>query len=114
LAERRYEEADPSNRLVASTLEKRCNDATQRVIKLAEVVRYPDNFVATKVRTMAEKYDDEEIVRWLNGEGLTSSTGKPFTVSIVRWIRFKHRIPGDGPRREPVRATVPDANHSTP
>src|SRR5262249_58344695 len=26
LAERRYEEADPSNRLVASTLEKRWND----------------------------------------------------------------------------------------
>ena len=59
----------------------------------AEAVRYPDTFVA-KIRTMAEKYDDEEIVRWLNGEGLTSSTGKPFTVSIVRWIRFKHRIPG--------------------
>jgi hypothetical protein len=43
---------------------------------------------------MAEKYDDEEIVRRLNGEGLTSSTGKPYTVSIVRWIRFKHRVFG--------------------
>jgi hypothetical protein len=43
---------------------------------------------------LAEKYDDEEIAQRLNGEGLTSSTGKPFTVSIVRWIRFKHRIPG--------------------
>jgi hypothetical protein len=59
----------------------------------AEATRYPDTFVA-KIRTMAEKYDDEEIVRRLNGEGLTSSTGKAFTVSIVRWIRFKHRIPG--------------------
>jgi hypothetical protein len=59
----------------------------------AEAVRYPDPFVA-KIRTMAEKDDDEEIVLRLNGEGLTSSTGKPFTVSIVRWIRFKHRIPG--------------------
>src|SRR6202035_3799715 len=181
LAERRYEEADPSNRLVASTLEKRWNDAMQRMIELkaevadferqamrsltpeqkqqvlqlgkdfprlwkaptssacdrkrmlrllirdvsvvkgtepkllhlqirwqggatetidvrrqpnrAEAIRYPDTFVA-KIRTMAEKYDDEEIVRRLNGEGLTSSTGKPFTVSIVRWIRFKHLIPG--------------------
>jgi hypothetical protein len=181
LAERRYEEADPSNRLVASTLEKRWNDAMQRMIELkaevaefeqkamrsltseqkqqilqlgkdfprlwkapttsacdrkrmlrllirditvvkgaepkllhlqirwqggatetidvrrqpsrAEAVRYPDPFVA-KIRTMAEKDDDEEIVLRLNGEGLTSSTGKPFTVSIVRWIRFKHRIPG--------------------
>src|SRR6201984_2866953 len=34
LAERRYEEADPSNRLVASTLEKRWNDAMQRMIEL--------------------------------------------------------------------------------
>jgi hypothetical protein len=181
LAERRYEEADPSNRLVASTLEKRWNDAMLRMIELeaevadfeqqamrsltseqkqqilqlgkdfprlwkapttsacdrkrmlrlltrditvvkgtepkllhlqirwqggatetidvrrqpsrAEAVRYPDPFVA-KIRTMAEKDDDEEIVLRLNGEGLTSSTGKPFTVSIVRWIRFKHRIPG--------------------
>src|ERR1700747_3719642 len=56
----------------------------------AEAVRYPDTFVA-KIRTMAEKYDDEEIVRWLNGEGLTSSTGQPFTVSIARLIRFKQR-----------------------
>ena len=59
----------------------------------AEATRYPDTFVAT-IRTMAEKYDDEEIVRRLNGEGLTSSTGKVFTVSIIRWIRFKHHIPG--------------------
>ena len=63
----------------------------QTVICRAEAVRYPDPFVA-KIRTMAEKDDDEEIVLRLNGEGLTSSTGKPFTVSIVRWIRFKHRV----------------------
>jgi hypothetical protein len=41
LAERRYEEADPSNRLVASTLEKRWNDAMQRMIELeAEVADF--------------------------------------------------------------------------
>ena len=180
LAERRYEEADPSNRLVAGTLEKRWNDAMQRMIELeaevakfelqamrsltpeqkqqvlqlgkdfprlwkapttsacdrkrmlrllirditvvkgaepkllhlqirwqggatetidvrrqpnrAEATRYPDTFVA-KIRTMAEKYDDKEIVARLKGEAQASSTGKPFTVSIIRWIRFKHRIP---------------------
>jgi hypothetical protein len=27
-------------------------------------------------------------------ERVDKPTGKPFTVSIVRWIRFKHRIPG--------------------
>jgi hypothetical protein len=41
LAERRYEEADPSNRLVAGTLEKRWNDAMQRMIELeAEVAKF--------------------------------------------------------------------------
>jgi DNA invertase Pin-like site-specific DNA recombinase len=45
LAERRYEEADPSNRLVASTLEKRWNDAMQRMIELeAEVADFAHKF----------------------------------------------------------------------
>jgi DNA invertase Pin-like site-specific DNA recombinase len=180
LAERRYEEADPSNRLVACTLEKRWNDAMQRMIELeaevgkfehqamrcltpeqkqqilqlgkdfprlwkapttsvcdrkrmlrllirditvvksaepkllhlqvrwqggatetidvhrqpnrAEAIRYPDTFVA-RIRTMAEKYDDKEIVARLNGEAQESSTGKSFTVNMIRWIRFKHHIP---------------------
>ena len=58
----------------------------------AEAVRYPEAFVA-KIRTLAERYDDKEIVARLNGEGLTSSTGKPLTVSMIRWLRYKHRIP---------------------
>jgi len=187
LAERRYEEADPSNRLVASTLEKRWNDAMQRVLELKaelthferqtmhnvtaeqkeqilqlgrdfprlwkapttsardrkrilrllirditvvkvpqpkllhlqicwqggatetievrqrpnypEAIRYPDSFVA-KIRTLAEQYDDKEIATRLNGERLTSATGKPFTASMINWIRHKHRIfrpsPPDG------------------
>ena len=180
LAERRYEEADPSNRLVAGTLEKRWNDAMQRVLELevefanfqrqemrvltpeqkqqilqlgkdfprlwkapttsscdrkrmlrllirditvvndpeskylhlqvrwqggatdtievqrrpkrADAMRYSDMFIA-KIRAMAEKYDDQEIADQLNAQALTSSTGKPFTLSMVRWVRFKHRIP---------------------
>ncbi|MCP3463113.1 recombinase family protein [Bradyrhizobium sp. CCGUVB23] len=179
LAERRYEESDPSNRLVAATLEKRWNDAMQRVIELEaelahferqsmrsvtaeqkqqilrlgrdfprlwkapttsardrkrilrllirditvskapqpkllrlqicwqggatettevqqrpsypDVLRYPDAFVA-KIRTMAERYDDTEIVARLKAEGLTSSTGKLFTASMISWTRYKHRI----------------------
>jgi hypothetical protein len=181
LAERRYQEADPSNRLVAGTLEKRWNDAMQRTLELevefanfqrqemrvltpeqkqqilqlgkdfprlwkapttsscdrkrmlrllirditvvndpdskllhlqvrwqggatdtievhrrprrADAIRYSDMFVG-KIHAMAEKYDDQEIADQLNAQALTSSTGKPFTLSMVRWIRFKHRIPG--------------------
>jgi DNA invertase Pin-like site-specific DNA recombinase len=179
LAERRYEESDPSNRLVASTLEKRWNDAMQRVLELKaelalferqtmrsvtveqkrqilqlgqdfrrlwkvpttsardrkrilrllirditvvkapqpkllhlqicwqggatetievrqrpnypEAIRYPDSFVA-KIRTVAEQFDDKEIAARLNGEKLMSATGKPFTASMINWIRHKHRI----------------------
>jgi hypothetical protein len=181
LAERRYEAVDPANRLIASTLEKRWNDAMQRLLELeaelanferqtlrtitaeqkrqilqlardfprlwtapttaahdrkrmlrllirditvvkgpepkrlrlhirwqggttetvelhlapnrAEAVRYHDAFVA-RIRALAVMHDDDEIVALLNRDGLTSSTGKPFTVSMIRWIRHKHRIPG--------------------
>ena len=191
LAERRYEEADPSNRLVASTLEKRWNDAMQRMIELeaeiagferqamrsltseqkqqilqlgkdfprlwkapttsacdrkrmlrllisditvvkgpdpkllrlqirwqggatetievrqrpnrADAVRYPEALVA-KIRALAERHADKEIAVRLNAEGLTSSTGKSFTASMISWIRFKHRIPG--PSRLPGTLTV--------
>jgi len=191
LAERRYEEADPSNRLVASTLEKRWNDAMQRMIELeaeiagferqamrsltseqkqqilqlgndfprlwkapttsacdrkrmlrllisditivkgpdpkllrlqirwqggatetievrqrpnrADAVRYPEALVA-KIRALAERHADKEIAVRLNAEGLTSSTSKSFTASMISWIRFKHRVPG--PSRLPGTLTV--------
>jgi DNA invertase Pin-like site-specific DNA recombinase len=181
LAERRYEAVDPANRLIASTLEKRWNDAMQRLLELeaelanferqtlrtitaeqkrqilqlgrdfprlwtapttaardrkrmlrllirditvvkgpeqkrlrlhirwqggttetvelhlapnrAEAVRYHDAFVA-RIRGLAVTHDDDEIIALLKRDGLTSSTGKPFTISMIRWIRHKHRIPG--------------------
>ena len=40
LAERRYEEVDPGNRLIASTLEKRWNDAMQRMADLEAELDY--------------------------------------------------------------------------
>jgi DNA invertase Pin-like site-specific DNA recombinase len=185
LAERRYEAVDPGNRLIASTLEQRWNDAMGRLLELeaelanferqtlrtitaeqkqqilqlasnfprlwtapstaardrkrmlrllirditvtkgqrandqgprllrlnirwqggaietvelqlspnrAEDLRYPDAFVA-HIRALAATHDDDEIVALLNRDGLTSSTGKHFTVSMIRWIRYKHRIP---------------------
>src|SRR6202790_2143296 len=59
----------------------------------AEAVRYPDAFIA-HIRALAATHDDDEIVALLNRDGLTSSTGKTFTVSMIRWIRHKHHIPG--------------------
>ena len=180
LAERRYEAVDPGNRLIASTLEQRWNDAMQRLLELegelakfetqtlrsitaeqkrqilqlgndfprlwkapttaacdrkrmlrllirditivkgpepkrlrlqirwqggaietieihlqpnrAEAIRYPDTFI-DRIRALANQHDDEEIIALLNCEHLKSSTNKPFTVSMIRWIRYKHRIP---------------------
>ena len=191
MAERRYEAVDPHNRLIASTLEQRWNDAAQRVLELeaefadfqrqtlrtitaeqkqqilqlasdfprlwtapttetrdrkrmlrllikditvakepepkqlrlqirwqggmTEVVelrlpanrpdalRYPTP-VIDRVRDLAREHDDNEIAALFNRESLTSSTGKPFTVSMISWIRFKHRI--SGPSRPPGTLSV--------
>jgi DNA invertase Pin-like site-specific DNA recombinase len=179
LAERRYESVDPMNRLVASTLEQRWNDAAQRVLELEaehanfqrqalrtitaeqkrqilqlasdfprlwaaptteardrkrmlrllikditvakgsepkllrlqirwqggatetvevrlppsrpDAVRYGDAFV-DRIRSLATQHHDAEIVAMLNRDGVASSTGKPFTIDMVKWIRHKHRI----------------------
>jgi hypothetical protein len=55
----------------------------------AEAVRYPDAFVA-HIRALAATHHDDEIVALLNRDGLKSSTGRCFTVSMIRWIRHKH------------------------
>jgi hypothetical protein len=57
-----------------------------------EAIRYPDTFV-DRVRALAAIHDDDKIIALLKHEGLTSSTGRPFTVAMIRWIRYKHRIP---------------------
>ena len=59
----------------------------------AEAVRYPPDFVA-RIRDLAINHDDGEIAAELNRDGLASSTGKPFSASMISWVRFKHRIPG--------------------
>ena len=180
LAQRRYEEVDPSNRLVAATLEKRWNDALvqleetrtqfadfqskealvvtpeqrarvaalaqdfprlwnapttkakdkKRILRLlikditverfgerktavlhvrwqggacedlevrlpaniADRLRYPDE-VVDRVRELAREHSDEDVAAALNQEGRRSAKGEAFNVSMVRWIRYKHRIP---------------------
>ncbi|MGH9438217.1 MAG: recombinase family protein [Terriglobia bacterium] len=183
LAQKRYEEVDPANRLVAATLERRWNEALakleelkqsaarvqqdaalsitaeqksqimslakdlpklwkasttqpqdrKRILRLLlkditveklarkslilhirwqggatddvpvelppdqpDVVRYPDEFVE-RIRDLATKHSDPEIVAILNTEGQLSSTGKQFTASMISWIRFKHKIPSPSP-----------------
>ncbi|MCK5803875.1 MAG: recombinase family protein [Lentisphaeria bacterium] len=192
LAQRRYEEVDPANRLVASTLEKRWNDALENldlvkeeyanycrqediavtsktqdsILALAndlprvwdapstknkdrkemlrliimditmerlpearqvllhirwqgglcediaidiplpapERLRYKDDLVA-KVRELACDLADADIASTLNGDGLVSAKGRPFSASMVQWIRHKHKIPV-AELRQPEELTV--------
>ena len=169
LAERRYQEVDPSQRLVAGTLERRWNDALlqlQDLKKQAAEVQLQEARVATpeqkekvlalardlprvwharttqakdrkrmlrllikditvekpqpkqllvhirwqggastshsvplpaplvdRVRNLAQSLPDAQIVDRLNQEGLVSALGKPFTLSMIRWIRHRYKIP---------------------
>jgi DNA invertase Pin-like site-specific DNA recombinase len=62
----------------------------------AEAVRYPEAFVA-RIRELATRHDDESIIAVLSAEGYRSSSGRPLTVAMVKWIRYKHRVPGPQP-----------------
>jgi DNA invertase Pin-like site-specific DNA recombinase len=180
LAERRYQEVDPSQRLVASTLERRWNDSLlqledlkkqaaeflhqearvatpeqkakvlalardlprvwhapttqakdrKRMLRLlikditvekpsdqkqilahtrwqggactdifvqlppnrADRVRYPAA-VVDRVRELAQSLPNAEIADDLNREGHVSALGKPFTGSMIQWIRYRYQIP---------------------
>lgn len=180
LAERRYEEVDPSNRLVAASLERRWNEAllqldavkaeaatfqsqkarvvtpeqkakvlalardlprvwraattqpkdrkrmlrllirditvekllgarqvvlhvrwqggacTDTVVELpapvADRLRYPPQIV-DQVRERARKLSDLQIVHALNQQGVRSSRGLPFTLAMIKWIRYRYNVP---------------------
>jgi DNA-binding transcriptional MerR regulator len=186
LSQRRYEEVDPSNRLVAATLERRWNEALQRVAevrqqvnefqerttrtftceqrqqiqalarnfphlwnapstsakdrkrllrllveditvervseprqallhvrwsggacedlpvrlpaKVADRLRYPAEMIE-QVRGLAVEYPDAEIAARLTSAGQLSAHGKPFTASMIAWIRHQHGIPAPIRRR---------------
>lgn len=184
LAQRRYEEVDPANRLVASTLEKRWNAALEQVDAVTcaaahhqqeqgaeDLLRHQDEVLALgtdlprlwtapttsakdrkrivrlvmkditiareekavslqirwqggaledlavtlppkvfeqwrhspelvdRIRALAEDLPDDQIVQRLNQEGRKTNKGNPFTVSGIRWIRYKHAIPAANLKR---------------
>lgn len=179
LAQRRYEEVDPANRLVAATLEKRWNEALRKLEEIKETfstyqrqkgivvteeqkaelrslardlprlwkasttkakdrkrilrllikditveklptpkqvvlhvrwqggavedipviipanrpdqIRYPEE-VVEKIRVLSIDHTDEQIASAFNQKGLKSAKGASFTATIIRWIRYTHRI----------------------
>ncbi|HEY5817139.1 MAG TPA: recombinase family protein [Mesorhizobium sp.] len=59
----------------------------------ADAVRYPPPCI-DEIRALARCHDNREIATLLSRNGKKSATGKPFTASMISWIRYKHRIPG--------------------
>src|SRR5713226_1124805 len=59
---------------------------------IADRMRYPAPLV-DRVRNLAQSLLDAQIVNRLNQEGLVSALGKPFTLSMIRWIRHRYKIP---------------------
>jgi hypothetical protein len=195
LAERRYEEADPSNRLVAGTLERRWNEALTRLEQakaeaaqfqsqkarvatpeqrakvlalardlprlwrasttqakdrkrmlrlvvrditvekltaerqiilhirwqggactdttvslpkpIAERIRYPAAIVEL-VRELSQSLSVPQIIAHLNQQGLRSPHGKPFTLSMIKWIRYCYDVPSIS-LKQPEELTVQQA-----
>jgi recombinase-like zinc beta ribbon protein len=60
--------------------------------KIADRVRYPAA-VVDRVRNLAQSLPNAEIVERLNREGHVSALGKPFTGSMIQWIRYRYQIP---------------------
>jgi len=70
-----------------------CTELTlQLPPNIADRMRYPAA-VVDRVRDMAHSLRDAEIADQLRREGHNSITGKPYTASIIQWIRFRYRIP---------------------
>ena len=61
-------------------------------LKQADRVRYPDETIH-KIRALAKTFHDKNIADTLNQLSIKSSSGKPFTSSMVKWLRYKHDIP---------------------
>lgn len=69
-----------------------CTDITVNLPRpRPETIRYPAQTV-DQVRKLSQHLSDLQIVARLNQEGLRSATGKSFTRSMVKWIRYRYEI----------------------
>jgi DNA invertase Pin-like site-specific DNA recombinase len=70
-----------------------CSNVTvQRRTPIADLLRYPLATVE-RVRALSWELPDAQVAQALNDEGLLSSKGQAFTLSIVRWIRYRYAVP---------------------
>jgi hypothetical protein len=70
-----------------------CTDTTVNLPKpVAEAIRYPAA-VVERVRELSRRLSDPQIVAHLNQEGQRSPHGIPFTLAMIKWVRYKYAIP---------------------
>jgi len=82
-----------------------CSDITvTRRTPIADRVRYPAETVE-RIRALARTLPDAQIAQTLNAQGVPSSKGKPFTASMILWIRYRNAIPA-APLQRPDEITV--------
>lgn len=58
----------------------------------AERLRYPPEII-DRVRELLHNLSDLQVAQALNAEGLRSIHGRPFTKSVVNWIRCRYSLP---------------------
>lgn len=82
-----------------------CTDTTVSLpAPVAERIRYPAA-VIEQVRELSHRLSDPQIVAHLNQQGLRSPHAKPFTLSMIKWIRYRYDIPSISLKR-PEELTV--------
>lgn len=55
--------------------------------------------LVARVRELSKELSEAAIAQKLNEEGLRTNKGNAFSVSVISWIRYKHRIAGPFARR---------------
>ena len=76
-----------------------CSDVTvKRRTPIADLLRYPAATIQ-RVRELSRELTDAQIAEALNAEGLLSSKGQPFTLSMIKWIRYRYAVPAARPQR---------------
>jgi DNA invertase Pin-like site-specific DNA recombinase len=60
--------------------------------KMCDKIRYPHDIIE-QVKEFSKIHIDDQIAELFNQKGLRSAKGKPFTVSMIKWIRHKYNIP---------------------
>ena len=64
-----------------------------------------------RVHELARDRDDTAIAETLNRQGYRSAKGKAFTVSMIKWIRYRHRIPKPDLKRSEELTVAQVAEH---